>query len=79
MTATEETQAHCSSTPLQPVQMLNHLHGSSPDFLFSQHKRRLDAYHFTVLKDQQDGDGLDTLSQALQDVWVLQDSERKKK
>lgn len=43
----------------------------------SRFGRRLRTRHFTVLKDQQDGNGLDTLSQALEEVWVLQDSEIK--
>lgn len=32
------------------------------------------THHFTVLKDKQEGNGLNTLSQALQDVRVLQHS-----
>lgn len=33
------------------------------------------THHFTVLKDEQEGNSLNTLSQALEDVWVLQHSE----
>lgn len=34
------------------------------------------THHLTVLEDEQEGDGLNALSQALQDVWVLQNPER---
>lgn len=37
------------------------------------------THHFTVLKDKQEGNGLNTLSQALQDVRVLQNSAETKK
>lgn len=66
-----------NTSALQPVQILNRLRGLVQTFYSVKNKWRLDTYHFTVFKDQQDGDGLDTLSQALEDVWVLQDSGKK--
>lgn len=35
------------------------------------------THHFTVLKDQQKGNGLNTLAEALKDVRMLQHSEHK--
>lgn len=45
-------------------------------FLLLNLLRNTWTHHLTVLEDEQEGDGLNALSQALQDVWVLQNPKR---
>lgn len=43
--------------------------------LFIITRKHIFTHHFTILKHKQEGNGLNALSEALEDVWMLQHSE----